>query len=113
MSFTNWLHRSGVDKKDVTKIICDLRDYIDNRILDEIWIPRCNRIHEMERMMGITKAMKLTKNNEVSVDNFIFSSPSSSFYNNINIDDLYFGLRQRIYYGGDILGFMSIVNHVL
>ena len=112
MSFTNWLHCSGVDKKDTKKIICDLRDYVDNRILDEIWIPRCNRLHEMERMMGITKMMKQTKNNEVSFDNFN-SSFSSSFYNNINIDDLYFGLRQKIYYGGNILGFMSIVNHVL
>ena len=67
----------------------------------------------MDDGIGITKTMKQTKNNEVSFDNFNSFSFSSSFYNNINIDDLYFGLRQKIYYGGYILGFMSIVNHVL
>ena len=44
---------------------------------------------------------------------FTLSSSSSSLYSNIDINDLFYGLLQKIYYSGDLLGFMLIVNHVL
>src|SRR5881394_768140 len=102
LKLSQWLTQFNLKQNDITQI------------LNDIWIPRCDRVHEMEKMMGITNIMKRTKPNEVFIRNFTSSSSSiSSFYNNINIDDLYFGLRQKIYYGGDLLDFTLHVNHVL
>ena len=114
LTLSQWLMQFNLNQNDITKIINELRDFVNERILNNIWIPRCDRVHEMENMMGITNIMKRTKPNEVFIRNFNSSSSSiSSFYNNINIDDLYFGLRQKIYYGGDLLDFTLHVNHVL
>ena len=54
--------------------------------MNDIWIPRCDRVQDYERSMGITRDMKLNKRKEISdgVSNFSsFSSPS--FYHTINI----------------------------
>ena len=83
--------------------------------MEKIWIPRCNLIHEKETRLNISKITKrlYRQNNR----NIVRPNISLSHIDNINnytnnIDFNLDSIRDKIYFGQNLLGFILHVNYV-
>ncbi|PKY32289.1 hypothetical protein RhiirB3_450371 [Rhizophagus irregularis] len=112
ITLSNYLKLLIFNDKVVRTIIGDLHDFTYNEVMNNIWKPRCELQVVFEKNLSITKKKKLDSRLNFSTNS------SFNFINNVNFSSVDYiensleSLRNNIYFGKDILGFMLHVNYV-
>lgn len=95
-----------VNNNDITSSICSIFVHrVYKNIMEKIWKPRCEIVNRRESHLGITS--KIKKQRKPS------SCANISYPPHVYLDNLFLekeGLRNKIYFGGDILGFTILVS---
>ncbi|CAG8669182.1 11380_t:CDS:2 [Rhizophagus irregularis] len=106
ITLSNYLKLLIFNDKVVHTIIGDLHDFTYNEVMNNIWKPRCELQVVFEKNLSITKKKKLDSRLNFSTNS------SFNFINNVNFSSVDYiensleSLRNNIYFGKDILGFM-------
>ncbi|RIA82035.1 hypothetical protein C1645_835979 [Glomus cerebriforme] len=106
LCLTTFINQYTRNSKNTSKIIIDLREEIYRMTFSNIWQERCNLQHEIEIAEGITKQVK------VDSKQFNIALDIEHFINQNNIQNSLEGIKNNIYFGSSVMGFMIHVNYV-
>src|SRR4051812_16614028 len=96
--------------KHTYDILHNLRNFIYEEIHSNIWIPRCNIQIKKEKLYNINKNLKRNKYKKRKYEKYSWLYRKLDNFNRFNNID---SIKEKIYFGKDILGFMRWVNHAL
>ena len=89
-----------------------MREFVLTNIMDNIWIPRCDYLHEIEKELNISKRYKKilrsrkNNNNTINSDNHVtgIDRKINTLHRFHDLD----GIRNNIYFGGNILDYYNV-----
>ncbi|RIA82452.1 hypothetical protein C1645_835330 [Glomus cerebriforme] len=98
------------DGKNTREIIYKFREILYLDTYEKIWGPRCEKLKEWKKINHITKKVEKNYLNDQNRKRYVNTNEKIVRDKNYkNLD----GLRNKIYFGGNLLGFMRQVNYVL
>ena len=106
-SLSSYINSLVSSKKDISQKIIELFVHrLQDICKERIWKPRCDKLIEKEKEMGINIQEKKKRNNS----NVIFSHNNID-HNNLGLDIQNYGLIKECRLGSCFLNFILIVNH--
>jgi ribonuclease HI len=94
-----------IAKQQTIKILIDIRHFLYNRIMQEVWIPRVNYLREIEKEFNITKNIKKQEKGKKNYLDPYHKKDEREIENNLE------SIKELIYFGRDILNYYSVHTH--